>query len=122
MALAGDRSIVSLTLSEIGHLGSKVDTDSPVMTRSIHVDGMTLEQIADGMESFGLISDIEGAEVHFALGNSPALAKCRLLIIELHRTTVAGCIWTQDDLAASIQRQGMSLRHQDGYVYVFERP
>jgi FkbM family methyltransferase len=75
-----------------------------------------------GLGEFALVSDIEGAEAGLFELDAPAMARCRLLIIELHDVHHAGNHHTPDTLITLIERRtGMRLLARYGEVCTFVR-
>jgi FkbM family methyltransferase len=72
--------------------------------KGVEVPMTTLEGLVDDLkwEDFSLISDIEGAEVGFVLGDDPGLLRCRKLVLEMHCTTWQGQDVTPGDLIAEL--------------------
>ena len=98
------------------HLGSNA--------RTRRVPAVTLGSVLSqaGLGDFALVSDIEGAEAGVFTQDSAALARCRLLIIELHQVHHQGTDHTPDTLIALIeQRTGMRLLARYAEVCTFAR-
>ena len=111
-----------MSISPGGHLGSKLtEPYAPGEGGDDDVPTMSLDEISEGFDRFGLVSDVEGSEVSFVTGGSKALQRCSWLCIELHSTHADGRWWSQADLCSEILEKGMSLVHRDGSVFVFER-
>lgn len=90
----------------------------------IRVPRVTLQQILHehSLTSFGLVCDIEGAEVGLILSERESLSFCKQMIVELHSTVYEGHEYTVDELCSNIQEQhGFFLRDRRGGVCVFER-
>jgi FkbM family methyltransferase len=92
--------------------------------QSIEVQTTSLSRIlhdAD-IEDYALISDIEGAEAGILEHDSPALDRCRQILIELHPTIVAGRAVSIDDLIGIlVNRRHFRLLDRHGPVCAFER-
>ena len=98
------------------HLGSSA--------RARRVPAVTLAGVLaqTGLGDFALVSDIEGAEAGMFEQDAPAMARCRLLIIELHHVRHAGTNHTPDSLIALIERRtGMHLLARYAEVCTFVR-
>lgn len=101
-----------------------IDSHETAEKSSVEVPAMTLERLLEneGLDTFQLIADIEGAEISFI--QSDSLKGCRKLIVELHDTRNAqGEIVTvcqmQNELRA---RHNMHVTEQRGNVFVYVRP
>ncbi|MFM7487021.1 MAG: FkbM family methyltransferase [Cytophagales bacterium] len=64
------------------------------------VEGVQLSDLIqqEKLDDFVLISDIEGSEISFILGNAEVLKKCKMIIIELHRVVYEGIEYSVDDM------------------------
>lgn len=103
-----------------GHIGSP---EGQKDQRTVQTRTTTLSEIARrlGNREYGLISDIEGAEAGFILGAENALAGCRQIIIELHRTTHRDKAVTVEELIWSLTSvHGFVMRDRYGSCCVFE--
>lgn len=71
-----------------------------------------------GISEYDLVSDIEGAEAHFIVGNDrAALSGCRQMVIELHRCCIGGRWYEVDDLLeALVSYHGFRLLERRGPV------
>ncbi|MDX6611681.1 MAG: hypothetical protein QOD75_867 [Blastocatellia bacterium] len=101
-----------------GHISSSSDTD-----HKVNVERGTLSQILEdnSLDSYVLVSDIEGAEAGIALNDSSALKNCRQIIIELHDAVLDGVAISVDRLFRMFSEvHGFQLRDSYGPVYVFE--
>jgi FkbM family methyltransferase len=76
-----------------------------------------------GLDSFALISDIEGAEISFILGpDRLALSRCNRMVIELHAGSWdGGRIEVADLLEALEQVHGFRILDRDGPVAALAR-
>ena len=72
-------------------------------------------------ENYVLISDIEGAEINFLQGESVALKKCKMMIIELHDTEFNRQQYSIKKLKELILAKGFELIEQSSNTYVFTR-
>jgi FkbM family methyltransferase len=70
---------------------------------------------------FVLISDIEGAEAGIFIEDREALARCPLMIVELHETTFQGRDLSVQELVAMVVELGYTARDNHRNVYVFAR-
>lgn len=114
---------VSLLLGEdntVSHVSG--GASSP---RAITVPGFELSTIlkSAGIDGdFALVSDIEGAEASFIVGDTSAFERCRQMIIELHETEWRGKSFTVDELRSAVEhRHGFHLIASRGPVCVFEK-
>jgi FkbM family methyltransferase len=106
-------------------------TDSHLESRVLHkpefgigknfVPAFTLADLVKDWNEFGLIADIEGAEVQFILGIDAALDRCTWLCLELHETTFGGQSVSINDLIQGIKDKGFTLIYIDGPVVVGQR-
>lgn len=100
------------------HLGTDVGGE-----RLQRVPALTLGSVLRQTElrgDYALVSDIEGAEAALFTNEGPALARCRLLVIELHHVRHSGIDHNPDSLIALIrQRTGMRLLARYGEVCTF---
>jgi FkbM family methyltransferase len=102
------------------HVGGSARSDS----RQVQVPTRSLDAIVDELprRTFDLVSDIEGAEALFILGESSALERCRRLIIELHHGELDGVSFTPDDLLeALVERWSFSMLERKGPVAALAR-
>lgn len=74
-----------------------------------------------GVGDFTLVSDIEGAEAAVLAEDGPALARCRLIIAELHATAHAGCDVSVVALVARLHQLGFIVLDRHGPVVVARR-
>lgn len=104
------------------NLGGHISPSSNTAHKT-NVQRATLSQIIEdnGLSSYVLVSDIEGAEAGIAINERGALRNCKQIIIELHDTVL-------DGVAVSVERMrqaftdihGFKLRDSHGPVCVFE--
>lgn len=77
---------------------------------------------AHAIQSYALVSDIEGAEAGIIEHEQAALAGCAQIIIELHDTTWQHRNTTIEDLSRALQeKHGFKLRDRMRAVFVFDR-
>lgn len=74
-----------------------------------------------GLGDFALVSDIEGAEAAVLAEDGAALARCRLIIAELHATTHAGQAVSVEMLVGWVERLGFTVVDRHGPVVVARR-
>lgn len=88
-----------------------------------HGKTITLAEVAGRRsEGYALVSDIEGAEASFILGDEESLRSCDRMVIELHDTEWNGRQVTREDLVkALIARHGFTLLASKGPVFVLTR-
>ena len=122
IALDNAQSTVTITANK-NHLVSRAHHgDRP--GEGIGVPAITLNALLNkyGISDFALVSDIEGAEAGFILGDSSALSRCRQMIVELHYVRHGGSLYSPDDLAGILQRDfGFKLTEKKGTTFLFER-
>jgi FkbM family methyltransferase len=101
-----------------GSLGSSLSTSSgePVPTT-------TLQDLVEslGWDDFAMLSDIEGAEAMFIMGEDRGLERCDRLVIELHDTRLGDdAVSVSDMLEALVRRHGFTPvdRHRNVVVLV----
>jgi FkbM family methyltransferase len=90
----------------------------------IEVAATTLSRLLEehAVGEYVLVMDIEGAEAAILREDPGALTRCHQIIAELHATTYGDSALRQDDLAREIEGLGFRRTHQDGFVYLFDRP
>lgn len=83
------------------------------------VPAITLLSILEQFDvrEYSLVCDIEGAEVQILENDLEALARCRMMVIELHATPRLSI----DQMARVISAAGFERRAQHGAVFVFSR-
>jgi hypothetical protein len=91
--------------SEKGGAGREVDVPSMTLQGVLDAEGVT--------GPFALISDIEGAERFFILGDGAALAGCTRAVLELHDTDDAS---VEELLDALTERHGFAVLERRGVV------
>lgn len=86
---------------------------------TVQVPTITLSAVLaeSGVEDYALVCDVEGAELQILENDIESLARCRMMIIELHATARASVA----DMAARIEGAGFNLTAQHGAVFVFSR-
>ena len=75
----------------------------------------------EGLGDFALVSDIEGGEAALLAEDGAALARCRLVIAELHATEHRGRAVGVDDLVAALAGLGFTIVDRHGPVVVARR-
>lgn len=90
--------------------------------KAVNVPELVLSDLISrhGIDSYQLVSDIEGAELEFLSLDAMALAKCKKIIIELHDTSDSSGPVSIEELSHKIQNLGFSLLGSKGQVYAFE--
>ncbi|WP_241831227.1 FkbM family methyltransferase [Parafrankia soli] len=90
---------------------------------TVSVPASTLRQILakHGVDEFDLVSDVEGAEASFLLGDPEVLRRCRRAVLELHDTTFQGRHYSTSDLLAAAQTAGFRVAEQHGAVVALVR-
>ena len=102
-----------------GSLGSSMSA-----TTGTEVPTATLAEVVDSLEwdEFSLLSDVEGAETSFILGDGTGLERCQRMVIELHRTTYQEKPVTVTELIECLTgRHGFILLERHRNVCVFGR-
>jgi FkbM family methyltransferase len=86
------------------------------------ISSITLHQLVkeNNLNDFVLISDIEGAEGGF-LKNPLNFEKCKMLIIELHKTSMDGADISVEDLKTMIRALGFSIIDEYGPIVVAQK-
>ncbi len=112
-----DGSMVLFDSSK-GSLGSALS-----MTSGDPVPTTTLDELRAslGWNEFTLLSDIEGAETTFILGDAAGLKHCSRMVIELHKSSFEGRPTSVSDLLTALtERHGFIEvdRHKDVAVLV----
>lgn len=118
------RSQVALVFGDTNLGGRTVGREAEGM-RHRNVDTSTLSEILaqNGIDSFALVSDIEGAEVGILRHDRAALERCEQLCIELHDSPSS----PPDETVAALRRRlaeehGFRLVERHGDVAFFDRP
>jgi FkbM family methyltransferase len=115
------RQEVDFTVSN-NNLVSRLEA-SPTNDR-VTVTGTTLECLLRRypIGEYALVADIEGAEAGLILSDAAALARCRQIVIELHKTSWKNVEYTIEMLADKIQTlHGFTQIASHGAVYVFDK-
>lgn len=99
----------------VGKVTNESDKDA------IKVKSISLSDIVKdfNVENFALICDIEGAEADLIINDADALHKCRLIIMEVHKSTFNDVPYDVDDIVGLVQMQGFEVRDSRGPVVVF---
>ncbi len=86
------------------------------------VPAITLSALVNrfDLDSFCLLSDIEGAEAGVILEDT-VLDRCDRLVIELHETVHAGCTYSVHDLHDALIDRGFRTLEQQGPVFAMAR-
>lgn len=102
-------------------LTSRLATDQ--CDGSISVPATTLGALLARREigEFDLVSDIEGAEATFLLGDRSALDRCRRVVIELHATTYEQRRVTPEELLEGARELGFQVVDRRGVVVALSR-
>jgi FkbM family methyltransferase len=103
-------------------VGSRIGSprpDEPI----VQVPAMTLREILRraNIAEFDLVSDIEGAEAAFLLGDPDALGNCRRAVIEFHDTVAEGRTVSAFDLIDAAVATGLQVISRHGPVVAFSR-
>ena len=118
-ATDGGTSRLTITGAPISsHLSSERGGDG----REVDVPTMTLDGVLDAegvTGEYALISDIEGAERFFILGDSRALDRCTRAVLELHETDDAS---VEQLLDALVSVHGFEVLERRGLVVALGRP
>ncbi|MDF2454539.1 MAG: Protein of unknown function, putative methyltransferase [Cytophagaceae bacterium] len=87
------------------------------------VDTISLEKIVEAYQlgEYALICDIEGAEIDLLLNEQETLSKCKLLIIETHRTVYKDRVYEPEEMKALLLQMGFQLLDQHGVNFVFAK-
>jgi len=121
---SGDEPAPASIHLQIGNTNTDSSVGGGASATSVAVPVTTLSQILEShtINDYTLICDIEGAEIGLLEREKAALARCALLIIELHRTSWAGKEISADELCELLQSEhGFQLRDRHGPVCVFDR-
>lgn len=115
-AVAGADGTGHLRISESTAASRLADDGAEVPT-------MTLTTISSMVPSgpFVLVSDIEGAEASFILGEGDVLSECSRMVIELHDAEWLGERTSRDDLLTALVGRGFRCLDNRGAVYALER-
>jgi FkbM family methyltransferase len=120
VAVTEEAGPVRLSLAR-SNLDSRLGDD--VSGRTVAVPATTLRKLlADRMiEEFDLVSDIEGAEASFLLGDPGVLDRCRRAVLELHDTTYSGQRVTAAELLDAALATGLRVVERHGVVVALAR-
>lgn len=90
-------------------------------SRSVSVPRIDLSWLLEHhrIGDYVLVSDVEGAEAGLIQCDKPALARCRLIIAELHATRFKGGDLGVDDLVRGLEERGFAVVDRRGPVCVF---
>lgn len=103
-------------------VGSRL-SDNDLSTKTIQVPALTLREVLNRgvIEDYDLVSDIEGSEAAFLLGDPSVLDRCQRAIMELHDTTVRGRQVSISDLLDAARDTGFRLIARHGPVVALSR-
>jgi FkbM family methyltransferase len=103
-------------------VGSRLGKPRPGES-TVQVPALTLREVLreTAIAEFDLISDIEGAEAAFLLGDPAVLEQCGRAVLELHDTTVNGQRVSVRDLLHAALAAGFRLVNQHGPVVALIR-
>jgi FkbM family methyltransferase len=76
---------------------------------------------SQNIDDFVLVCDIEGAEIELLLVEPEALAKCKLLIIELHETSYKGTNYMPSKMKDMLLHRGFTVLDEHGVNLVMAR-
>jgi FkbM family methyltransferase len=118
----GDGDFVMLELRE-DNTTSRLSTGGSGVSGHVRVPATTLSRVLRQQDigDYALVCDIEGAEVPMILNDAAALERCRLMIIELHTTTVAGVTMVPAEISDLLTSLGYTRVATDGPVEVHSR-
>jgi FkbM family methyltransferase len=97
-------------------ISSRVAQGDELLSRVPAITLMSILEQVDVRE-YSLVCDIEGAELQILENDLEALARCRVMIIELHDTPTLSI----DQMAQVIAAAGFHRKAQHGAVFVFSR-
>jgi len=90
-----------------------------IPTRSLRLSDVVSKY---NMQSFGLVMDIEGAEIEILLLDKKALQGCEQIIAELHDTSFNGREFLVEDIIKIVKEEHLfNLVHRRGPVCFFEK-
>jgi FkbM family methyltransferase len=100
-----------------------IDSRIAVDGDGVHVPAVRLGALLqqEGLGDYALVSDIEGGEAALLAEDGGALARCRLVIAELHATEHGGRAVSVEDLVCSLVGLGFSIVDRHGPVVVARR-
>ncbi|WP_462187905.1 MULTISPECIES: FkbM family methyltransferase [unclassified Frankia] len=103
------------------NLGSRLWDDAS--RRTVTIPAATLRDllVRRRIAEFDLVSDIEGAEASFLLGDPGALDRCRRAVFEMHDTTFEGRPVTAADLLDAARGLGFQVVDRHGVVVTLSR-
>jgi FkbM family methyltransferase len=122
-ALARTQGPIEIAFGE-STLAAWINDSSSAHRNVSRVPGTTLSRLLCEQQigEYALVSDVEGAEAGLFLFDSAALARCTLMIIELHATRVEGRTLAVDDLQRIATEQlDFSLIDRNRDVFVFQK-
>jgi FkbM family methyltransferase len=91
--------------------------------RTIRVAAVTLQDILDrfGIDTFDLVSDIEGSEAAFLMHDAAPMARCERAVIEMDDTVIRGRRVTVPELLDAAMGLGFRVVDRNGPVFAFAR-
>lgn len=121
-AITSNVGMASLSLG-VNNVDSHLSDGRPE-SRCVTVPATTLRHLltSHSIEEYDLVSDIEGSEASFLLGDPDALAGCRRAVLELHESTYNGQLFSPLDLIDAAKAQGFRVADRHGPVVALERP
>jgi FkbM family methyltransferase len=120
-AISSSIGMASLSLG-VNNIDSRLSDGRPD-NRTVTVPTTTLRHLltSHSIEEFDLVSDIEGSEASFLLGDPDALAGCRRAVLELHESTYSGRRFSPLDLIDAARAQGFRVADCHGPVVALKR-
>jgi FkbM family methyltransferase len=103
---------------------SRMVCDGSDRAGTVRVPGISLDGLHErvGYDRFTLVSDVEGAEAGWILGDCACLQRCDQIIIELHDASFAGRSVTHEELLDALTgRHGFTVTASYGPVHVLDR-
>ncbi|MBE3199546.1 FkbM family methyltransferase [Frankia sp. CH37] len=99
------------------------DNDNGLSGGEITVPSTTLREILarHRIDDFDLVSDIEGGEASYLLGDPGSLEGCRRAVIELHETSFGGKVVAPTDLIDAARMAGLRVVERHGPVVALVR-
>lgn len=117
-AISYDSSSIFLYTADNNNTSSSINSEG----KGVEVNCLSLNSILEtnAIDTFTLVCDIEGAEVSVIVNDEAALAKCGVLIMEVHHTEYKGLTYSQDDIIELLKTKGFNLLERDGHVVAMQ--
>ena len=99
---------------------NQLESEMAVVVKTVTIESLIAEY---NIQQYGLVCDIEGAEIEILMNEMGTLKQCKQLIIELHKTSYKGKEYSVLDIAHLLMHDyQFSFVMNHGPVYLFCKP